>query len=455
MRVVILVPRREGFPDRDRLWSYARARWASDHPTWPIFEGHHDEHEGPFNRAAAINRAAAAAGDWDVAVIIDADVLIDPHVVRSVVDTAACTGAMVVSGHERRMLSAKATEQILAGYHGSWDVPGFVRVSYFDQCSCCVGVSRALWDSVGGFDELHVGWGWEDVSFQYACQTMSGKRMIEVSHQPIWHLHHAPPKENNHQAPTTVANRARFDRYLQAHGDRAVTQLLIDEHLAARTRRAEVLPVGAIPRILHRTLPAHIDQQVEAWWEQFAELHPGWDLRTWREPLDPASFPLTADLWPRCVNGAQRAGLVRLELLVSHGGVYVDSDVAPFRSLEPLLDLQAFGCWEDRQVVPDFVLGARPHHPAFELALAKARSVIEGGGDAWQSGPGVTTEVLPGRDDVLLLPPGAFAPFHYLERSRAAEVNADPPPYAFAAHQWHGSWLSPEQRASIESRQRV
>jgi hypothetical protein len=63
----------------------------------------------------------------------------------------------------------------------------------------------------------------------------------------------------------------------------------------------------------------------------------------------------------------------------------------------------------------------------------------------------VTTETLPGRSDVLLLPPGAFFPWHYLEKHKA---KGSRPPFAFLAHHWHGSWLSPEHRRSIDQRQR-
>jgi mannosyltransferase OCH1-like enzyme len=206
-----------------------------------------------------------------------------------------------------------------------------------------------------------------------------------------------------------------------------------------------------IPRVLHRTVPEATSPEVESWWTQFQQLHPGWALLTWRDPLQARDWPLTSDLWGRCQNGAQKAGLVRLEALVTHGGVYVDSDVRPFRSFEPLLHLRAFAAWEDETTVPDAVLGAEPGHPAFVRLLERAREVIEDGGDAWDSGPGITTEVLPGRSDVLVLPPGAFYEVHYLEKSK---LDAAAKPYEFARHMWHGSWLTPSQRAKVDRNQR-
>lgn len=85
------------------------------------------------------------------------------------------------------------------------------------------------------------------------------------------------------------------------------------------------------------------------------------------------------------------------------------------------------------------------------LALEKARSVIEGGGDAYQSGPMVSTEILPNRPDVLVLPPGAFYDAHYLQKAKLKEPAQ---PYSFLRHHWHHSWGTDAQRASIEKRQR-
>ena len=136
MNVVILVPYRAGVGDRDRLWEFARTWWENDHPDWPIIEGHHNA--GPFNRAAAINLAAEQADDWDVAVIIDADILCDPHAVRAAVEVAAATDAMVVAGDERVMLTKQGTQKILDGYRGNWRVRGIQERVYTDGCSCCV-----------------------------------------------------------------------------------------------------------------------------------------------------------------------------------------------------------------------------------------------------------------------------------------------------------------------------
>jgi hypothetical protein len=162
---------------------------------------------------------------------------------------------------------------------------------------------------------------------------------------------------------------------------------------------------------------------------------------------------MTGMMFDRCQNGAQKAGLIRLEALYTHGGVYVDSDVEPHRPFDPLLSLPAFAAWEDEKVVPDAVMGACKEHPAWMELIGRAREAIMNDQDAWHSGPGGTTDILPGRSDVLLLPPGAFYPAHYLEKSKLGQNWSKP--WVFCEHKWHHSWGSETQKAGIAKNQRT
>lgn len=207
-----------------------------------------------------------------------------------------------------------------------------------------------------------------------------------------------------------------------------------------------------IPRIVFRTVPAETTDDVEALWADVEALHPGWETITYRDPIDEAEFPRATALRRHCTNGAQWAGLIRLEALVRHGGIYLDSDVRLYRPLDPLLDLKAFAAYEDRTIVPDAVLGCEPGHPAFIEALELARLRITGrSGEprswqtdrgAWATGPGVTTTLLPRRDDVLVLPPESFYGVHYAPRETLAErlASHEPAPWEFGVHLWSWSW---------------
>jgi len=209
--IALLVPRRAGIADRDRLWAFCRRWWEGF--GWPIVEGHHDG--GPFNRSAAINRAAAEV-PWEIGVIVDSDVICTLDAVQEAVDVAQ-TGRMAVAGNRRHDLSAHGTQKVLSGYRGAWD--RWIRQTYTTHWSSCVAVNRGLWEEVGGFDERFVGWGYEDDAFKIACETFAGP-MHRVD-APIWHLHHATQTTEHRRD-----NRLRADLYVEAAGDPAAIRAL-------------------------------------------------------------------------------------------------------------------------------------------------------------------------------------------------------------------------------------
>lgn len=203
-----------------------------------------------------------------------------------------------------------------------------------------------------------------------------------------------------------------------------------------------------IPRILFRTVPATTDAQTEAWWEASVALTPGWEHITYRDEIDRALFPITSPYWDRCSSGAQKAGLIRLEALHNHGGVYLDSDAELWHPVGSLLQLRGFAAWEDKNTIPDAIMGFELGHPVIPVMIQEAVSKLEQG--AWESGPGVSTRNLQGRDDVLLLPPQSWYPMHWSRKTRYDMANdrgrraqqqlRDTSPFTFGVHNWRHSW---------------
>lgn len=195
-----------------------------------------------------------------------------------------------------------------------------------------------------------------------------------------------------------------------------------------------------IPRILHRVVPEHTSPEVEDYWRRFAEMHPGWELRTWRDPLDPSDFEL-GDLFGRCRSGAQLADLVRLEVLFRHGGIYVDSDCEPWRSLEPLRVLGFFIGTENGKLLTNAVLGAEPGHPALRACIdtVVAERRVDLHAQAHEAtGPFLVSAVLGDRHDVTVLPPECFYPY---KGRRPADPAGVATRHTYVVHHWAGSWL--------------
>jgi hypothetical protein len=191
MRTVFLVPRRKDNGHRDKLWAYARARWERYFPDIPVVEGHHDE--GSFNRSAAINAAARKAGDWDLGIVIDSDVMLSVSQARAAIDRAAETGK-VTWGHrrwrgfaedwtnrwvrERRDLGAELDRDTMDLY---------VERTNPLSWSCFIVLPRPVFDDLGGFDERFRGWGFEDMAFQSIIVGLYGYERIDGDIIHLWH----------------------------------------------------------------------------------------------------------------------------------------------------------------------------------------------------------------------------------------------------------------------------
>jgi hypothetical protein len=227
MRVVVLVPRRAGIADRDRLWEFVSEWWATYHPEWPVYVG--ESPGGPFNRGAAINAAAREAGDWDVALVVDADVVCDPGQVEEAVRVAAATGRMTFPFTRYRALGEQMTRRVLDGFGGDWSKGA--KASMVTHVSSVQAVPRTLWDLVDGFDERCRGWGHDDTIFAHCCRTLGGG--IERIDGTVWHLYHRPSTEAKVGQPGHRASEHLAKRYFAAVTPEACAALIAERRVDA------------------------------------------------------------------------------------------------------------------------------------------------------------------------------------------------------------------------------
>lgn len=220
-RVVVLVPRRPE-PWRDGLWNFVRSRLEVE-VDWPIFEGV-DDGPAPMNRAAARNQAAEEAGEWDVAVLLDADTVPDLDNAKEAVDLAAQKRALVCAQTEFRSLAKASTKEVLAGSVDVHDAA--VRWVYPNPKSSCIAIGRELWEALGGYDERFQGWGFEDSSFFHACQAIGGIERLEGECSHLWH----PKSPEKAEARAEFqANQALGTRYKAARHTARDMQALLSE----------------------------------------------------------------------------------------------------------------------------------------------------------------------------------------------------------------------------------
>jgi hypothetical protein len=202
-----------------------------------------------------------------------------------------------------------------------------------------------------------------------------------------------------------------------------------------------------IPRIIHflwfgdRPMP----EEYVAFRDGWAANNPGWEIRVWDEASLPplrnrAAFD-AASTW------AGKADIARLEILLAHGGVYVDCDFESLRPIESLLDGVGFfaardwGGW-----IANTLMGCAPGHPMCEelVAAIPARFAADPDGPPNElTGPHLLTELISAREpadpSIRVLAKEVFYPYPYEERHlhRPGEDH----PGAVAVHHWAASWI--------------
>lgn len=222
MKTVVLVGLRLGEPTRDRNWEFNRSRWES----WgySIVEGHHDD-DGPYSPSVAKNRAATLAGDWDVAVFVDADPFAATRDQVEVAIQRATSRRQLAFAHDHLTLLTEDDSDHVRE-HGT--LPGHdLGVRHPNTFSSVLAVPRSLWEAVGGFDERFVGWGWEDLAFWAACSAIGGG--FHRVQGDIYHLWHPRSWEANEGGPHHPANQVLGERYLAAKTNARATQAIIAE----------------------------------------------------------------------------------------------------------------------------------------------------------------------------------------------------------------------------------
>jgi hypothetical protein len=222
---VICVPWRGGSPFREEAFEYVISHYAP--LGYPIVTG--DYPTAQFNRAGSRNLAALAAGDWDVAVMLDADCVIDIATLDANI-TRALARQRVVLPHDHFYgltpagSHAALREPNVRAWRRDWlPQPVWDR----QRPSGVVIFPRAVWDLVGGYDELFTGWGFEDAAMLIALDALAGGYDREQGE--LWHFWHPEVR-----GLPEVDQAERFARYKFWRGNADVIRALLAERDAAR-----------------------------------------------------------------------------------------------------------------------------------------------------------------------------------------------------------------------------
>lgn len=138
------------------------------------------------------------------------------------------------------------------------------------------------------------------------------------------------------------------------------------------------------------------------------DAHPSWEYRVWSEHVVSGFVFENGGLYERCIALGRfdaAADVLRAEVLLLHGGVYVDADSECRRTLDgaPFLGSGFFATHEPSELARDLVsnafIGARPGHPVLRRYVDALASVEDPMPPWRRTGPLLLTEVVGSGDE--------------------------------------------------------
>lgn len=198
-----------------------------------------------------------------------------------------------------------------------------------------------------------------------------------------------------------------------------------------------------IPQIFHRIWVGDkpIPDQFERFWQTWHEQHPGWEFRTWTDANIAEFGPDCERLCREARNHVERADVLRFFIVAKYGGVYLDTDFACVKNIEPLLaGWELVSAWENETSIASGFFAAIPNHPVLVKLVAQlsVSSIDRTKNQMETAGPTVWTKAIdPKAAGVRLLPFHLFYSVPYTQRHNP---DAKHHPDAYAVHWWSHLW---------------
>ena len=182
-----------------------------------------------------------------------------------------------------------------------------------------------------------------------------------------------------------------------------------------------------IPRIFHQIWvgDAPFPDEFKSYQETWRRHHPEWELRLWTEDDIPADLE-RREVYERLRVPAERADILRFELLHRFGGVYLDTDFECRQPIDPLIDgVEFFAAELKPGRLNNAVIGSTPGHPILERAIRDLRPLTS---YAKENKRGVgplffDALVKEASEPVKLFPPESFYPSTPAERDGAVAIH--------------------------------
>ena len=318
---------------------------------------------------------------------------------------------------------------------------------------------RAWFEEIGGFDLQFEGWGFEDSDLRERAKGSIG--IVQVKDVVLVHQWH----ERSIATEEAARNRAYYEQRKRSpavvrNGGKLVPSSSRGTASASTGQNAIL-----IPRVFHHIWvgPNPRPENAERYRASWEKAHPGWEFRFWTDANLP---PLrNAHIFEHTREYAQKADLLRHELLCQFGGVYLDVDFECLQNIEPLLANVSYFYADQRPGQPNIaIMGSIPGHPFTHCCLERlpelwpwrrGHILEETGPDFYRraivayigraehvpcfdprSGRAVGTQLIPRNQPALwAFHPWAFYPYFLHQPWNRADH-----PDAYAVHHWEKNW---------------
>jgi mannosyltransferase OCH1-like enzyme len=169
-------------------------------------------------------------------------------------------------------------------------------------------------------------------------------------------------------------------------------------------------------------------------------LHPDYEYRLWTDSdLVPENF-LNLEYILATPIYAQKADIMRYEILYRHGGVYLDIDFEVFKPLDPLLTHELVVCNEDTKIneyMTNAFIYSEPENPNLGRCVQHIKTCRLGSKDvSHTTGPYFFRKCIT-LDNARVLSTPTMYPTHYTQKGYRPTSFS---PETYAMHHWDKNW---------------
>ncbi len=184
-----------------------------------------------------------------------------------------------------------------------------------------------------------------------------------------------------------------------------------------------------IPKIIHQVWIGDKPNPYLDFIKTWKDLHPDWEHKIW----DGAVTPYGEDLVSKMVSASCKSNVIRLEVVLNYGGVYVDTDFRCLKNIEPLIERSSAFVSKLSGIAATALFGAVKGNAWVQWQYDRLGEYA-GKKPPW--GPTLMERGCRANRDITYIPENLLYPFKWNEKHRME----NPPPEAYAVHYFDMTW---------------